>query len=364
MKRSLKTFAALGFCVLFFCMCAFFSLGMLIPGASVAVEGAKMPQLITDGRISGSFGNDFEDWFSKRFAFRGKIVDAFSSLREALFRTGNEQVVVGSDGFLYFADTLDSFLHTNPMTHEEIAAAASALANLSDYAKQHGARLLFFAAPNKNTIYPEYMPGRYRAAVSDTPSDLDRLYAYLSENTDVDYLDLRPVLTEAKTEGLLYHKRDSHWNGLGAHIAYRAIMEHLALPTPDYSGMTRLDTDRFEGDLDRLLYPGSVRYDANTTYDYSGLFVYTSAFSNEMDMVITTRSAGEAGRLLFFRDSFGSALLSDLAISFSGTQLERAVPYRIDELNTLAADVVLVEITERNLRQLIQCDKRISETAG
>lgn len=366
MKFNCKRIGTLLFCILFFCLCAFFSLGMLIPGASSAVEGAEMPALITDGRISDGFGNDFETWFSKRFAFRGTVVDLFSSLKEQLFRTGNDQVIVGEDGFLFFDDTLDSFLRENPLTDAEVAQIGDALSDLSDYADEHGAHLLFVCAPNKNTVYPEYMPARYRrhAASSNRMSDLDRVYAYLDDLGTVDYLDLRPVLTEAKEEALLYHKRDSHWNGYGAHIAYAAIMEHLSLPIPDFSALPRTAVKTHEGDLDRLLYPGMVRYDDDILYEYEGQFIYTSAFSTQMDMTITTRSAGTAGGLLCFRDSFASAMLGDLAISFSGAQFERAVPYRIDLLPTLKADVVIVEIVERNLRTLIGSDGRIVDDAS
>ena len=361
MKFNCKTVGTLLFCIFFFCLCAFFSLGMLIPGASSAVEGAEMPALITDGRISDGFGDDFETWFSKRFAFRGKVVDLFSSLKENLFQTGNDQVIVGEDGFLYFQDTMDSFLRENPLTEEELQSIADALSNLNAYANEHGARLLFVCAPNKNTVYPEYMPARYRAAQPETPSDLDRLYAYLSAETEIDFLDLRPVLEEAKGEHLLYHKRDSHWNGYGAHIAYEAIMEHLDLPTPDFSVLPRTDITTHEGDLDRLLYPGTVKYDDNTVYSYDEQYIYTSAFSTEMDMTITTRSAGTAGKLLFFRDSFASAMIGDFAISFSQMQMERAIPYRLELLETVKADVVIVEIVERNLRSLIGCDGRITD---
>ena len=363
MKCNIKTVGTLFFCVLFFCLCAFFSLGMLIPGASSAVEGAEMPALITDGRISDGFGDDFETWFSKRFAFRGTVVDLFSSLKETVFQTGNDQVIVGEDGFLYFQDTMDSFLKENPLTDDEIRSIGTALSNLSAYAEEHGAHLLFVCAPNKNTVYPEYMPARYRTSPSNAMSDLDRLHAYLDAETAVDYLDLRPILTAAKEEQLLYHKRDSHWNGYGAHIAYEAIMTHLGLPMPDFSVLPRTDITTHEGDLDRLLYPGTVKYDDNTVYNYDGQYIYTSAFSTEMDMSITTRSAGTAGTLLCFRDSFSSALIGDFAVSFSQMQMERAIPYRLDLLESFKADIVIVEIVERNLRSLIGCDGRITDEA-
>jgi len=318
-----------------------------------------MPKLVENGRIYDDFGTEFETWFSKRFAYRSQVVDAFSALRERVFSTGNDQVIVGEEGFLFFADTLPSFERSDPMSDEEISAAASALSSLSTYAKENGAQLLFVCAPNKNTVYAEYMPRRYGHITES--SDLDRLYACLDESTDVSYLDLRPVLENAKSEGLLYHKRDSHWNGRGAHTTYEAIMAFLSLPTPDFSLLPRSEVHTFEGDLDRLLYPGTTCYDDNLVYDYTGHYIYTSAFSNEMDLQITTRSGGKAGDLLMFRDSFGSALIGDLAVSFANMRMERAVPYRLDLLKTEQYDVVIIEIAERNLRTLIGADARITE---
>lgn len=360
MKPKFTKAAGILFCVLFFCLFSVFSLGMLIPGASEAVEGAEMPALITDGRISDGFGSDFETWFSKRFAFRGSVVDAFSALKETIFKTGNDQVIVGKDNFLFYADTAQNFTRSNAMTDDEIAAAAKSLSALQDYAEEHGARFLFVCAPNKNTVYPEYMPDRYDRLTE--VSDLDRFYTYLDENTDVSYLDLRPVLSEAKDDGLLYHKRDSHWNGFGAHVGYEAVAAALGLKIPDFSQFARTEIDTHEGDLDRLLYPGTIKYDDDIVWNFDGQYVYTSAFATTMDMEITTRSAGENGSLLMFRDSFASAWMGNFAITFSSCRFERAVPYRLDQLETGNYDVVIVEIVERNLRTLIGADERIKGT--
>ncbi|MGM9626092.1 MAG: hypothetical protein ACI3XM_10360 [Eubacteriales bacterium] len=365
MKPNFSKCIGLCFCVLFFCLFSVFSLGMLIPGASEAVEGAQMPAFMTDGRISDGFGTDFETWFSRRFAFRGKVVDAFSALKETVFKTGNDQVIVGKDSFLFFSETLNDYTRADPMTEEELVCVADSLSRMAAYAEAHGARFLFVCAPNKNTIYPEYMPDRYCAA-DDTPSDLDRLYAYLDAYTEVDFIDLRPYLLDAKADTLLYHKRDSHWNRAGAHIAFEAAAEKLGLITPDFSLMTRTEIHTHEGDLDRLLYPGTTKYDDDTVYNLDGQYVYTSAFSTAMDMEITTRSAGESGRLLMFRDSFSSAWLGEFAVTFSDCRFERAVPYRLEQLESAQYDVVIVEMVERNLRLLAGSDARIAdgETGG
>lgn len=354
MKKALLAL----FCAAFFAFSAFFSLGMLIPGASVAEEGAASPPaLIEDGRISDDFGDRFEDYFSKSFAYRSRVVSAFASLRERVFATGNDQVTLGRDGFLFFNESLDDYTGEAAMTDGEIAAAASALDDMARYCAAHSARFLFVCAPSKATVYADMLPSRISAAQE---SDLDRLYAGLSR-LGVEYVDLRPALAEAKESALIYHKRDSHWNGRGAAAAFGAVMTALGRDVPEFGEFHAEHT--FEGDLDRLLYPGEVRYDDNEVQDMTGRYIFTSAYSTPMDMTIASRGEG-VGRLLIFRDSFANALIPYLASSFSEARFERANPYRLDLLGGIgsggfAADTVIVEIAERNLRDLIGAGGRI-----
>ena len=97
------------FCTLFFAICIFFLVAMLIPGASnVAEGGVTAPKLFDESGINQDFGNQYEEYFSKAFAFRGKVVDIYSTIREQLFGEGNDQVVVGRDDFLFFSETIDN----------------------------------------------------------------------------------------------------------------------------------------------------------------------------------------------------------------------------------------------------------------
>ena len=361
MKQKFSRLGLVLYCVLFFAACLFFSLGLLLPGAADSTDGGARPTLTEDGRIRDDFGDAFERWFSKSFAFRGKTVDAFSTLKERALGTGNSQVVVGREDFLFFGETIDGYTGENRMTDDEIDAAAAALRTLQDYTEAHGAHFLFVAAPNKNTVYPEMMPDHI--VRSDEATELDRLIEKLAENGTA-CLDLRGILAAEKETALLYHKRDTHWNAYGAGVAYRAIMDALGLPhtaDPDEEGACRRD---FRGDLDALLYPGTVRYDENIDYGRADRYVFTSAHASDMDMVITTRSAGENGRLLLFRDSFANALIDYAASDFSEVRFERAIPFRAELLETESFDYVIVEIAERNLRNLIGSAGQIGEDAG
>ncbi len=348
MKFSKQNIGRIVFCAIFLVSCAFFSLGMLIPGASDAAEGATFPTLIKDGRVTQGFGNDLEEWFAKRFAWRGYVVDGFAAIKEKVFKTGNDQVIVGDAGFLFFSETLDCYTGAAPMTDEELNAAADTLAAMHKYVTERGGSFLFVCAPNKNTVYGEYMPKRY--AANEAESDMDRLQAML-QSRGVPYCDLRPVLAAGKSEQLLYHKRDSHWNGMGAFLAYEEVMKTLGHISLDPSTLAAVEDHRFAGDLDGLLYPGITRYDENRSYNYDGQYIYTSAYSTPMDLQITTRGGGE-GKLLMFRDSFANAWISPFAASFASARFERAMPYRLDMMDRDGADTVIVEIAERNLRDL------------
>lgn len=341
------------FCFLFISVCAFFSAGRFIPG-SESVDASEKPALVTDGRVSESFGDDFESWFSENFAFRDKAVIMYSAIREKLFGTGRGQVIAGDDGFLFFEETTDAYTGRNPMTDDEIASAVSSVINMSEYARANGAGFLLLVAPDKNTVYPEKMPARYKQC---DVSDLDRLYAAL-EGTGVRFIDVRTLLSDAKNERLVYHKRDTHWNGLGARLVHLEVMKELNLKSA--VSMTEPETVHdFDGDLDALLYPGLKKYDDDYVFSDGGEFAYVTAYSTEMDMIIKTRSYGEAGRLLMFRDSFANALISDFASSFAEAVFERAIPFRINQAENGAFDVIIVEIAERNIRNLIDSDSLI-----
>ncbi len=351
----MKKISSIIYCALFFGVCAFFSLGMLIPGASQAAEGdVKMPKLIYDTpnlSVNSDFGDEFEAYFQKSFAYRNKVVDAFATLKTSVFSEGNEQVIVGRDGFLFFSDTLNDYMGNAKMTDSEIDAAANALKSMNEACLAKGAEFIFVCAPNKNSIYPEMMQGRYEMNGEDR--DIDRLMSEL-DSLGVPYIDLRSILTDAKSEVLVYHKRDTHWNTEGARIAFEAISAELGFAHPDFSDYGPTAVHDHVGDLDTLLYPSRRMHDDNTSYDFSKSYTYTTAYSTPMDLRIATRGAG-SGKLLMFRDSFANAIIPFAAASFSEVRFERASPYcdNIGILDSFDADYVIAMIAERNLRDLI-----------
>ena len=344
---------------IFFAFCAFFSLGMLLPGGTDAADGGEIPRLVTEDGLSPTWRDDFETWFSRHFAFRDTLVDAFSAIKEHIFRTGNDKVLVGKDGFLFFADTLACYTGADPMTDEELTAAADSLRALSDCAAERGARFVFLCAPNKNTVYGGKMPSSVPA--SSAPSDLDRLLPLLKER-GVTTADVRGLLREAAGSKTVYHRRDTHWNAEGARIAAAAVLEAAGEEVPAWlEDPLTTQTHDFVGDLDAQLYPKRTRYDDDFAPDREPAFSYEGNYKTPMDMSVNTVNESASGSVLMFRDSFANALIPFFGELYGSASFSRANPYRIDRLEEGEADLVVVEIAERNLRDLIGADARIAE---
>ena len=357
----MKKIFCIVFCAVFFLTCVMFAVGAVAGGEDTAAEGrelAAFPSWTTeDGSFNSAFFTEFDAWLTDRFSFRRQLITADAWIKEHVFATGSDQVIVGRDGFLFYADTVADFTGESAMSDGEIAAAADALKALSDYAAAHCASLITAVAPNKNTVYPDRMPAVYPH--SEGESNLDRLYAALDSRGAV-YADLREALRG--TEYLTYHKRDTHWNSAGALISYNAVLDRAGIPHEDYAAYPLVRTEDFAGDLDGMLYPSLTLYDENFTpdFDIAAQFMFTSNYKTAMDMTITARGRGE-GRALVFRDSFGSALIPYLSAAFAETRFERATPYRIDILEQFDADVVIIVIAERNIPLLVSAADRLKE---
>ena len=104
---------------------------------------------------------------------------------------------------------------------------------ISEKCEKAGKKFVFVIAPNKMEIYGEYMPYYY---VENCPDgNYEKLIKELSSRK-VAYTDLKKLFKEDNTySGVeLYHKLDSHWNNLGASLAYMEIMdnEHIKIEMP------------------------------------------------------------------------------------------------------------------------------------
>ncbi len=332
MKKTLASTLVIG---LFLAVCLLPSLGILVFGQSGA---AANEQLAPRPRWGLSVLNETADWLSDRFALRREMVTLWARLNALLGASAEEQVLLGSAGWLYYAPTLPDYTGEH-LSDGELGRIAQRLAALQREAEERGARFLFTVAPNKNTLWPDNMPAW--AVNRHDEGNLARLLPLL-DACGVNCVDLSAL-------ALPYYRTDSHWTAEGAAVAADALLGALGRESRYAEGPFAEDGVH-RGDLYEMLYPAARGEEPELVY--TGALRYESLNDPRGGNAITIRTACEAGRgrLYCWRDSFGIALYPYLADSFAEAVFSRSQSYGVPEGDY---DVLLLEIVERNLADLL-----------
>lgn len=319
-------------------------------------ELAAFPALFEDGKLNTAFFAGVGDYLADRFTLRTQLVEMQSDLKGAFGVSSEEDVILGTDGWLYFQKTMPDYTGETSLSDYQAARLQKVGELMAEYVESHGAAFALTVVPNKATVYPDNLPYYYRVPDSyevtkpycDSPTPLYVLNQALADSDW--YVDMTAALT-ADTDTLLYHKRDSHWNNLGARVGYDALMSAVGGNAGAYADTPYRIEAVWDGDLDALL--GSSYKDEQAVWQTDFTYDYTSRYRSEEDILITTECADGEGHLVMFRDSFANALLPLLAQQYATATFSRALPYALDLTEIEGADTVIVEIVERNLHNLL-----------
>lgn len=340
-----KTVLSICFLAVALCLCLVLSVGILFAGPAQAGANEQLsdaPALLTEeGTLNTDFLTQISDWVRDHFFLRQELISVDHWISARLFRTsGDAGVVLGSDGWLYYTDTVADYTGTDPMSQRELFAAANNLRLMADYTEGQGRQFLFVIAPNKNSLYNQNMPD-YGAQAEET--NASRLLALLDAQ-NVETVDLFHAFRQE--DRMLYFAHDSHWNTMGAALGADLINGAFGVESNYYGGdFSR--TAPHDGDLYAMLYPAFT--DPEQDYVYGGTLDYrfTTSATRPDAIVLNTEGNGQSS-LLAYRDSFGNLLFPFLADSFSAARFSRSTSYDL----TYEADCVLIELVERNLRYL------------
>ena len=309
-------------------------------------ELAPVPQLMVDGALNTNVLADAGNYFSDHFAFRSLLVDADATIKQRLFMTSATQnVVVGNNGWLYYAGTLNDYQRKNDMTEHALANAATNIAIMQEYFSAQGKQFVLAIAPNKNELYAQNMP--YYELKGEGASNAERLKPLLDAR-GVRYVNLHEAFRNAGET--LYFERDSHWNDKGALLAYGAIMGGLGQEGKDFAHGTWV-TDDHVGDVEGMLHPEYPSVEKQTRPEGADAYQITNDATNvEDNYLITKASEPDAqGSLIMYRDSFGNNLIPYFASTFGQAVFTKLVPYDMGVRMTGFATNVIVERTERHL---------------
>lgn len=175
-----------------------------------------------------------ERWFTDNALFIPQLSQIWSNLG---YRLGTSvkpgQAILGKDDWLFlgndYAASIDQYTGKNIPIEDEIYAQLTALQVMKNTAKRHKIPFVVMIAPDKHEIYPEYLPANIKKGPHKNRLEL---LEEAMEKNQVDFISLKQHELEAKKTlgpryGDLYMKGDSHWNYLGAYVAYQQLANYL-----------------------------------------------------------------------------------------------------------------------------------------
>lgn len=341
------------FIILFFIIICLPSVAMFFYKTDLNAEKRQVqgfPELKKDGHINGDYFSELTDFFADNFAFRQELIEADGVIKSNVFKeSNNDNVIVGKDGWLFFSETLDDYIGRNTLSERKIYSCAKVLSLIQENANNNNRKFLFIAAPDKNALYPEYMPSRY-IKISDV-NNYSLLKAEM-EKLGVNTLDLQQMFKNVNK--CVYHKLDTHWNNEGAAMACGWILDNLGKSHYDYSNEKYTIKKNFSGDLYGMLFPKGKKKDDNVIYEKKHTYEYLSKTNNVEDISLETKEDSKKGSIVMYRDSFGNALLPFVADEYNHGYFSKAVPYNLKLADDYNADAVVIEITERHIPSLIE----------
>jgi len=139
------------------------------------------------------------------------------------------RVIAGKDGFLFLGNRsgkiIDKLNGKYRPSLESIDSWTDKLKNLQAWYENRGIKFVIVIAPNKHVVYKENLPNWLQYNGQIITDDI----VEFANKKNIHMLDLRQILIHNKIlySDLLYYKTDTHWNRLGASIAYKETIRYL-----------------------------------------------------------------------------------------------------------------------------------------
>lgn len=256
----------------------------------------------------------------------------------------------GNNGYLFHQNesdgtSLHDYIGDNHFSAKELETIAANLEKEKAWVEQNGSQFVLLLIPNKETMYPEWMPS-YISRV-DTTTREDLLVEYLQKNTDINVVYVKDTLMQNKELCTLYYKTDTHTNMVGSLFMVSDLLRAC------YDVEVTPDLDLF--DIHMQDYVG----DLGTTAKCTSRYVDTVYFYPE-------RAVGEAEKvkssMMLVGDSFSEFINIETAYYMRGGVNHKMIAeYGYDyhsatqdgfASGTIKPDYVVWECVERYLDRL------------
>ena len=365
-RNRIQTFSHISMVILFLFACYLpLSKTLITPTQSISeTEKRKLappPKLEMKLENLKSFPRQFENYYKDHFGFRSFLIFCNSYIcHQWLGVSPVPSILIGKEGWLFWNRNRlnEDFRGVNPMTSWELEQWKNVLEDRAEWLAREGIPYLFFISPEKQTIYPEFLPDHLQQRKGMTR--LTQLEDYLKQNSTIRLPDLKTPLRLEKEKHVVYYKTDTHWNFRGGLTAYQTLMEPISVWFPDITARPksffteRMSADHIGGDLALSMELQGVLREDRPVFQPEYLCAKRWAYETPLAPrgIYAMGCKTETRKAVVFRDSYFNFILPFLSEHF------REVIYVWDQYNhelckqlirDVQPDVVIEEMLERFL---------------
>ncbi len=266
------------------------------------------------------------------------------------------QTLIGREGWQYVwnMDGITEIL-TGKTVHDEaqLRIGTRNIELRESWCQARGITYLHTIAPDKSSIYPEYLP----VGVRHEPEGLLKKFSEALSKRVVTFVDLRDALLSWKDEFQVYFKTDSHWTYEAAYRVYLLIMSEIQ--RKQKSALILSEDMIIRKEKSKIMELSAITEDPQPE-----TFIHIEPKENTAKCVYQTNSARgriqvfekedkSLPRAVIFRDSFTSFFLPLICESFSRVTALNSRVFWYEIVEAEKPDVVLVEVAERYLDPVV-----------
>lgn len=319
-------------------------------GPYVSIDNAEKRSLAPPPAIQFNqpwdFPSQYQTYFNDHFPFRDAFIRLNNRVKVKWFRVSPvPKVIVGKSSWLFYhselandGNTIQDYQGQLLYTPDQLQLIEKNIQKKVLQCQRQGAYLLVVLVPNKETIYPEFMPDHIQRGVK---TRLDQLSEYFKARPHLPVLILTEHLLEKKAERLIYYQGGTHWNQYGAFFAYEKIIKHLSCHFP---GLEPYPVEAFD-----------IKMEENSAYDHWFGFRehchYTFRLKDSVSR--SNKNSRQTYKAVFFRDSFIQYFPHFYQYHFNPFVEESNHEYNHQVIKQKKPDIVIWEVIERSSHLLL-----------
>ena len=328
---------------LIFVFLLFAPLGLRITGLDFSADedkfGIKPPRFCRQAFLDNDYYQSFDQYFNDSFPLRGPMILLKNWIDYRVFRTTDSRDVhIGTDGWLYDVKSIIDYRKEAFNSRAYAEYLVLELHALEKIIQASGHRFFFFIAPNKSTIYPEFV-GVVPKGNPCNRSLYDLFLENIARHPLNSFVRLDAPLTDEKNKGpLLYDKTSTRWNSRGAMVAAQSILKKV-----------------FDGHVQAASVPDLAPHQTTVSVDLTAKLMGRSVAVDDT-YIGDFSPANPTGRLstVAYGDSFMSSLIPYLNGMFKNLDmiLTDHIPSKQHGEKLNSYDVILIETAESQMQTL------------